>query len=263
MTHYFIDSHCHFDFQAFEKDRELLWEAMLQQDLRQIIVPGVRADAFASQVQLCEQHGWAYALGLHPYFLDDYQEQDFQELERFIQESSPIAMGEIGLDYMLNGPSKELQESVFSRQVVMAKEYSLPLILHARKSHDQLVAILKREQFQYGGIVHAFSGSLQQAKNYLQLGFKLGFGGALTYDRAVRLRSLIKELPDDAWVLETDAPDMLPSFLYEEGEKRNTPLSLIKITELVAKLRKQSVEQIKQQNLDNLLSVFPNLQAAT
>ena len=209
------DSHCHLDFSDFDPIRKTLLEQCWAQGLRAIVIPGVEADHWSRVLQLCQlSEGVAEtprllpALGLHPCFIDRHQVEHLTMLEQQLRHDSVVALGEIGLDLWQPEPDINAQLSWLEPQLDLAQQFKLPVLLHARRCHDQLAALLRKRGFSQGGIVHAFSGSRQQAERYLELGFKLGVGGAITYPRATKLKQTAQALGVEHWVLETDAPDM-------------------------------------------------------
>tara|TARA_R110002167_G_scaffold1878_5_gene9282 strand:- start:6180 stop:6974 length:795 start_codon:yes stop_codon:yes gene_type:complete len=207
------DTHCHLDFSEFDACREQLLRRCVALNIRAILVPGVVAAHWPRLLQLCRTGTLPElllrpALGLHPCFMDQHDAHHLAQLERLLCQHKVAAVGEIGLDFWLPDADREAQIELFTQQLELAKKFRLPVLLHARKSHDQIVQLLGSSKFDCGGIVHAFSGSLQQAEQYLRLGFKLGVGGAVTYPRAKRLQRIVQQLGAGHWVLETDAPDM-------------------------------------------------------
>lgn len=230
-----IDSHCHLDFPAFDADREVLLDACAAVGLTAIVVPGVSYAGWPGLTRICAGRPWLYpALGLHPWFLDQHRDEHLSALAAWADRVRPVAIGEIGLDFYDAGADRERQLELFRAQLALAREASLPVILHVRKAHDQVLQQLRRVRMPAGGVAHAFAGSLQQARQYLELGFMLGFGGAVTHERAVRLREVLRALPAEALLLETDAPDMAPA--GHRGE-RNTPLNLPEILRVIAQVR--------------------------
>ena len=212
-----IDTHCHFDFAVFAKTRQQQWQLAQALGVKRLLIPGVSQQQGRSLAQLCENNPWLYAQGLHPYFLAEHSTEALCWLEQQLQQDPKVvAVGEIGLDSVLadSNPDASLmqQHHYFSAQVALAKQYKKPIILHIRGQHDQAASYLASQQITQGGIVHAFSGSEQQGKRWLDLGFKLGIGGAMTHPRAHKLRRTIAALPSDAWLLETDSPDMRSAF---------------------------------------------------
>jgi TatD DNase family protein len=169
-----------------------------------------------------------------------------------LQTEKPLAVGEIGLDFFLTELDRNRQQSIFEAQLQLAQAAQLPVLLHVRKAHDQVLATLRRIRVK-GGIAHAFNGSLQQAQHYLELGFKLGFGGTLTYDRSSKIRQLAQELPVEAIVLETDAPDMVVA--QHRGE-RNSPEYLTHVLSALAELRQMDAMTLAQQTTTNACEVL-------
>ena len=215
-----IDTHCHLDVADFDADRQAVLARARAGGVAGIVVPGVLARDWERLWQLCATEPDLYpALGLHPVYLDQHREADLQILEALLDSHRPVAVGEIGLDYFVADPDRARQQALFEAQLELARAARLPVILHVRKAHDRVLSTLKRIRV-CGGTSHAFNGSLQQAAQYIDLGFKLGFGGMLTYPRSSKLRALARELPVESIVLETDAPDM--AVARHHGE-RNSP----------------------------------------
>lgn len=251
----YIDSHCHLDFSVFDETRESLMKSCESLGVSQFVVPGVKADSWQRLADLAKGFPqWYCAFGLHPYFMQAHSMDDLPLLQRVIESDNPLAVGEIGLDFYHGDEDKKRQTEFLEAQLDMAKQADLPVILHSRKSHDVLAKILRQKQMPNAGVIHAFSGSWQQAKAFLDMGYKLGLGGAVTWERAKKLAAVVKQLPDDGFVLETDSPDMVPSFV--QGEV-NTPLNIPKIADYVAKIRGQSLEQVSDNAYQNTLAAFP------
>jgi len=248
-----IDSHCHLDFSVFDDCRDFLIEQCHEKGIKQFIVPGVTADTWARLRKTSDKFPSIHpAYGLHPYFLKEHVPAHVEQLKNFLQYNPSVAVGEIGLDYYIENPNKKLQNKLFSAQLDVAHELNLPIILHVRKAHDDVLLHLKKAKVR-GGAVHAFNGSYQQATRYIDLGFKLGFGGALTYDRAKHLRELITQLPLNAILLETDSPDMAPA---EFTGQYNTPLTVLKVLEVMSHIRSESMTAIGVQCSRNTRSLF-------
>lgn len=229
-----IDTHCHIDVEDFDPDRNEILARCRQQGIARIVVPAVLASSWQSLLDLCRRESGLFpALGLHPVYLTQHSDTDIASLAAWVEREKPVAVGEIGLDYYVEALDRERQQHLFESQLQVARDADLPIILHVRKAHDQVLATLKRYKVR-GGIAHAFNGSLQQAQQYIDLGFKLGFGGMLTYERSNKLRRLAKELPLDEIVLETDAPDM--TVAAHRGE-RNSPEYLPDCLQSLAEVR--------------------------
>jgi len=254
-----IDSHCHLDFDAFPNVAEIFKQLTLE-GCERVLVPAISAEFFQRLINLKDANPkiMDFALGLHPYFLSDHKQQHLDKLNDWVGIHKPNAIGEIGLDYMLNEDSFDLQKHYFQAQIEIAQEHNLPVIIHCRKAHDLLFKILKDMRFKQGGFIHGFSGSQQQAKRYLDGGFALGLGGALTHDRAKSMHKLVAYLPDDGYVLETDSPDMAPAFA--QGAV-NTPLNVPRIAQNIASLRNESIDTIFSQSTSTYYRTLSKIDA--
>jgi TatD DNase family protein len=257
-----IDTHCHLDAAEFDADRESVIQDALNNNIQIMVVPAVHRSNFATVTKLAQTHDCcAHALGIHPMYVEKSQTEDLaflaQEVANQMQsDHPPIAIGEIGLDYFIADYDKALQEHYFLEQLKIAKQYDLPVILHVRRSIDDILKHLRKHKVR-GGIAHAFNGSRQQADAFIDLGFKLGFGGAMTYTRALKIRELVSTLPLEAIVLETDAPDIPPEWL--KNDKRNSPDQLLNISQLIASLRHIKHSQVTEITTNNALEILPNL----
>lgn len=236
-----IDSHCHIDLPAFAEDRADVIARSRAAGICGLVVPAVAASGWQALWQLAVRTTGLYpAFGLHPVFLAQHRDDDVSSLETWLEGHRPVAVGEIGLDYHVTGLDRQRQQQLFEAQLEIARTAGLPVILHVRKAHDEVIGTLRRIHID-GGIVHAFNGSLQQAQQYRELGFVFGFGGMLTYERSRKLRALARELPLDAIVLETDAPDM--TVAAHRGE-RNSPEYLPHCLHALAEVRDMAVEEV-------------------
>lgn len=248
-----FDSHCHLDVSAFDDDRMAVLQRAKSVGVSKLLVPAIEYESWDSLISFCRSHTGLYpALGLHPVFISKHAQAHIDALGEAVEQHQPTAIGEIGLDFYADKNNKRQQISLFEQQLEVAQQYRLPVILHVRKAHDQILKLLKKYQ-PVGGICHAFNGSLQQAEQYIALNFKLGFGGMLTYERSSKLRKLAQTLPLEAMVLETDAPDM-PGAAHQY--QRNSPEYLPEVLSTLAKLRKQSEDEIRDQTYRNTLEVL-------
>ena len=286
MSMRWIDSHCHLDAPEFDLDRTAVLQKAQAQGVAWCVMPAVQAKDFLPLQKLAQELQQPYALGIHPLFVPQAQEQDLAFLAQCIESALAqdvtgqrvdprlVALGEIGLDFFV--PSlcepamREKQEFFYHAQLKMAQKFKLPVIVHVRKSADELLKGLRRFAVQ-GGIAHAFNGSFQQANTFIEMGFALGFGGALTFERALQLRRLATELPLSALVLETDAPDIPPHWIYKTqserqssqaltSQARNEPAQLPRIGAALATLRGVSTSDIAHATLVNAQRVLPQLQ---
>ena len=258
-----IDTHCHLDASEFDVDRDAVAESAKQAGVRMIIVPAVASESFQAVIKLSSQQPHVcYALGLHPMYVDNAQPSDLVLLKKLMTQqlalpnNKLLAVGEIGLDFFVTQQNRETQEYFFTEQLKIAKEFNLPVILHVRRAVDDVLKYLRKYKVT-NGIAHAFNGSPQQAEAFIQLGFKLGFGGAMTYPRALKIRELAKNLPLESIVLETDAPDIAPEWVGNKN--RNSPIELIKIAQVLADLRGIEFTQIIETTGKNVLQVLPKI----
>jgi TatD DNase family protein len=258
----FIDTHCHLDASEFDIDRASVISEATSNNVQIMVVPAVHQSNFKTVSQIAIDYpNCVHALGIHPMYVNQSSEDDIQVLEKMIEaqlntDHPPVAVGEIGLDFFVEGFDKTKQTFFFIEQLKLAKKFELPVILHVRKSIDEILKHL-RQQKVVGGIAHAFNGSLQQAEQFIALGFKLGFGGALTYSRASKIRDLVSTLPLEAIVLETDAPDIPPSWL--EKHEKNTPKNVVKIAEEIALLRRIPCAQVTEITTKNAKQILPKM----
>ena len=256
-----IDSHCHLDFDCFDADREQVLKCCTELGIERILIPGTEPSRFDKLLLLQQQYSNSnlypaldIAFGLHPYFLSENSDKELEALEHALikHREKLVAVGEIGLDYgLIEGliqrdlddsrkVDKATQQKVFIAQLELAKQYELPVILHHRKSHNDLIRFIKQTGFEFGGVIHAFSGSLQIAQQYIDMGFKLGVGGTITYPRAQKTRETIAQIPLEHLLLETDAPDMP---IYGRQGARNSPEYLGEIADSLAELKRTSLKK--------------------
>ncbi|MBI3773537.1 MAG: TatD family hydrolase [Gammaproteobacteria bacterium] len=248
-----FDSHCHIDVTEFDADRDAVLQRSRAAGVTRMLVPAVTAITWQSLLDLCRREPDLYpALGLHPIYLDDHRPEHITTLKSLLTQQRPVAVGEIGLDYFVQTLDRQRQQELFEAQLKLAAEFELPVILHVRKSHDTVLATLRRIKVP-GGIVHAFNGSLPQADQYQALGFKFGFGGTLTYERSTTIRQLARDLPLESIVLETDAPDM--AVAAHRGE-RNSPEYLPDCLAALAAVRRENQEVIARETTGNACQVL-------
>lgn len=266
-----IDTHCHLDAPEFDADRDAAWRRAREAGVTLGVLPAVTAAHFDALRALAHALGWAYALGVHPLYVDRAADDDLERLRdalhRHRDDPRLVAVGEIGLDWFVRGHDRARQERFYLAQLKLARDAGLPVIVHVRRSADGLLAGLRRIEVA-GGIAHAFNGSAQQAASFVSRGFRLGFGGAMTFERARRIRELAATLPEHAPVLETDAPDIPPQWLYRSAEQRargdvarNEPSELPRIARTLAGLRGWSIEQTATITSANARAALPRLGA--
>ncbi len=251
-----IDTHCHLDAAEFDLDRDVVHAAALAAGVERIVVPSVAVDRFnCVKTTVAGYSGCVAAYGIHPLFVTQAKESDLTVLHDWLLREKPVAVGEIGLDFYVPDQDPLRQEFFFVEQLKLAREFNLPVLLHVRRSVDAILKQLRRIKVP-GGIAHAFNGSRQQADEFIKLGFKLGFGGSLTYNGSTRIRQLAASLPLESIVLETDAPDMAPAWL---AGRRNAPAELIRIAAVLAELRELSPERIAEQTTLNTRAIVPKI----
>jgi TatD DNase family protein len=238
-----IDTHCHLNHSLLAADLEGVLVRSRNAGVTDFVIPAYNYEGWHDILLICRERTYLHpALGLHPFYPAGGKE--ILMLRKLCETEDVVAVGEIGLDFQYGDENFQEQQILFRKQLDIAEELHLPVLLHVRKAHDQVQALLRQSHFTRGGIVHAFNGSRQQADIYLRLGFALGYGGMLTRERAKRIRRLGAELPLEAIVLETDAPDMVPA--GKEGFP-NSPEYLPEILDALSSLRKEPVEEIAQQ----------------
>ena len=253
-----IDSHTHLDFPDFDADRTQLLARSRASGVEQMVVLGVYQHNWQRLWDLVQTDSQLYAaFGLHPVYLNEHRPEHVLELGQWLSRLAGhpqlCAVGEIGLDYFLPELDREGQQQLFEAQLQLAADFQLPALLHVRRSHAQVIATLKRFRLQRGGIIHAFAGSREEAREYLKLGFKLGLGGAATWPQALRLRKVIVDLPLDAIVLETDSPDMAPAMYPNQ---RNSPEHLPDICQALAEVKGISPERLAETSTANARELF-------
>ncbi|MEY5029190.1 MAG: putative deoxyribonuclease YjjV [Pseudomonadota bacterium] len=269
-----IDTHCHLDAPEFDADRDAVRERARDAGVDLCVLPAVQRADWPRVQALAALHGDAYALGIHPLYVPQAQDDDLQALDHALAQAQGdprlVAVGEIGLDFFVpelcTPAMRERQWQFYLAQLQLAQKHGLPVILHVRRSADLLLKGLRQVRVS-GGIAHAFNGSAQQAKQFVEQGFALGFGGAMTYERATALRELARTLPADALVLETDAPDIPPHWLYQTAQARangaaqgrNTPAELPRIAQVLADVRGQALAELQVQTTLNACRVLPRL----
>lgn len=269
-----IDTHCHLDAPEFDADREAVRQAAWAAGVKLCVLPAVQRRDWPGVRALAAAHGDAYALGIHPLYVPQAADQDLLALDEALGacrgDPRLVAVGEIGLDFFVPAlctpEMRERQWQFYIAQLRLARRHGLPVILHVRRSADALVKGLRQIGVS-GGIAHAFNGSLQQAQAFIALGFGLGFGGAITFERATALRALLQQLPLQSMVVETDAPDIPPQWLYRTAadrsqgmpQGRNLPAELPRIGHEMARLRDLPVTEIQRLTVANAQRVLPGL----
>ena len=260
-----LDTHCHLDAPEFLSDIESIVERAKHAGVAGILLPAVRAQDFEAVQEITHRFKYeipylVYTLGIHPLYTDRASESDLKTLETAVvsAKNDPhfVGIGEIGLDYFVAELDPHRQAFFFHAQLDLAEQHQLPVILHVRRSQDMILKALRQRTIS-GGIAHAFNGSFQQAQQFIDLGFKLGFGGAATYERALQIRRLIQELPIDAIVTETDSPDIPPAWLRSEQGRRNEPAFLPRIAQVLAEIRGVQPNSLSEAVIHNVSQALP------
>jgi TatD DNase family protein len=267
-----IDTHCHLDAAEFDADRDAVVARARAAGVARIVLPAVEVGNFGAVHALAHAHGLHYALGIHPLAVDRAADADLERLRAALDEHRDdpalVGVGEIGLDHFVPGLDRARQQRFYIEQLKLARDFALPVLLHVRRAVDAVLAGLRRIEGVPGGIAHAFNGSLQQAETFVALGCRLGFGGAMTFERALRIREVARAIGDDAPVLETDAPDIAPQWLYRSARQRaagatmrNEPAELPRIAATLAALRGWSLDDTAALTAANARAVLPRLAA--
>ena len=260
-----LDTHCHLDAPEFLTDLGQIIENAHAAGIRGILLPAVQANDFVAVKELVHTYKdsipyLVYTLGIHPLYTDRAKEEDLKTLDQAVTEALDdphfVGIGEIGLDYFVPDLDPHRQAFFFDAQLDLAQKKNLPVILHVRRSQDMILKALRQRSLS-GGIAHAFNGSYQQAQQFIDLGFKLGFGGAATYERALQIRRLLKELPLEAIVTETDSPDIPPAWLKDEPVRRNEPAYLPRIAQVLAEIREMDAEELARAVIHNAGAALP------
>ncbi len=258
-----IDSHCHLDFAAFDGDREALWRACRNQGIARLLIPGTEPGQWARAKGIAQAlPGVSFAVGLHPWwiapwlagraFTSELGDSLVAQVRSFLQQPACVALGETGLDLLLDQPLG-LQQQLLEVQLGLAQQLAKPVIFHCVRAHSQLQVLLKHWALPAGGVVHGFNGSYELAKHYWDRGIYLGIGGSISYARAAKTRAAVKRLPLEAMVLETDAPDM--PLAGSQGQ-RNSPLQLLEVARQLAQLRSEPLELIAARTSANAQALF-------
>ena len=250
-----VDTHCHLDMSAYEADFEAVLARASAARVTRIISVGIDLESSRRAIKLAEQHQGIYAtVGVHPHNVAELSEDDYAELQGLCRHAKVVAYGEIGLDYVKNYAPIALQKEHFGRQVAVAKELQLPLVVHDREAHDDIMEILEAVgSFPAGGVMHCFSGDAAFARRVLALGFHISIPGVVTFAKAEMLHEAVREIPLSALVLETDGPFLAP---VPKRGKRNEPQLMLFTAQKVAELKGVSLEEVARQTTTNAVRLF-------
>jgi TatD DNase family protein len=251
--HTLVDTHCHLDVEEFDADRDAVIARARAAGVTRQIVPAIEASTWPGLRDACaKDDGLFPAYGLHPLLIASHREQHLRALREWIERERPVAIGECGLDYWVEGLDPEAQMLYFEGQLALAREYDLPVVVHARRAVDAVMAAIKRIG-KLRGVIHSYAGSEEQARQLADLGFLVGIGGPVTYDRANRVRRVAATIPLETLLLETDAPDQPDS--THRGE-RNEPARIVNVLETIAELRGVDPEVIASATTRNAERLF-------
>ncbi len=264
MTLQLIDSHCHLDDDRYDGNRDAVVTRARENGVAQIILPATTAERWQKVKEVAARYDGVYpAYGLHPMFMSQHKRQHLHELESWINREKPIALGECGLDFFESRDSEAWQLEIFEAQVKLAAKYQLPLIVHVRKAMDQVISLLRKAGLECGGVIHSFAGSLQQAEQLSDLGFKLGIAATVDFERAKKLRNVVAEIDGAALLLESDAPDQ-PG-VNHRGDL-NEPAFIVEHFQTMAQLRgisEKRLSEILNSNTRELFSRIEDYQGRT
>ena len=236
-----IDSHCHLDDDRFDDCREQVITRAAQAGVTRMVIPATTANRWDKVKQVCAEHEGLYpAYGLHPMFIEQHHVSHLRELDEWLEREQPIAVGECGVDFFHSKVDEKWQRQLFLEQLQLANSYHLPLIVHVRKAMDEVISLL-RKHARYGGVVHSFAGSQQQALQLHDLGFKLGIAATVGFERARKLRAVVAAMPGEALLLESDAPDQPGA--GHRGQL-NQPAYILEHLQTMAELRECAVADL-------------------
>jgi TatD DNase family protein len=252
-----IDSHAHLDFDDFDHDRKQLFAEMKRQGISSAIIPGVSSRHWSKQLTVAAEFDCYYALGIHPWFCPDDINSELaalaQLIERHRRDNKLVAVGECGLDKRHNQSVFSTQVALLERQLQLAINHQLPVILHSVRAHNELLGLLKRYPNARGGVIHGFYGGPELAKAYIALGYKLGVGGLIMDPKAKKLRETVAQLAADSFLIETDSPNMTP---INALNSRNSPLNIPSFVSEIAFLQNKSTVSILEQLDRNVVQLF-------
>lgn len=248
-----VDSHCHLDAPEFDADRRTVIARARAAGVTRQVVPAVSAASWPGLREACRlDHGLHAAYGLHPMYLAEHRREHIAQLRDWLEHERPVAVGECGLDFFIEGLDPALQAHYFEAQLRLARDFELPVIVHARKAVDAVLATIRRFA-PLRGVVHSYSGSIEQANRLNAQGFMIGLGGPVTYERAHRLRRVARELPLDWLLLETDAPDQPDADIRGQ---RNEPARLPRVLQTIADLRGLTTAELARATTTNAERLF-------
>ena len=249
-----FDTHAHYDDKQFKEDRNQLMEQMQENGIGTIVNVSATVDSWADTIQLTEEYDIVYgAIGVHPDEVGNLTDAKFEEMKTFLENEKIVAVGEIGLDYYWDTNAHEIQEKWFIKQLELAKSKDLPVNIHSRDAAKDTMRIMKQYGNSLSGIIHCYSYSREVAREYVKMGYYLGIGGVITFQNAKKLKEVVKEIPLEHLVLETDCPYLAPT---PNRGKRNTSLNLKYVAEEIANIKNISLEEVIEQTKQNARKVY-------
>ena len=248
-----IDSHCHLDFESFDKDRSEVIQRALDKNIQNIIIPGTKKVYWDRIKQLCQQYQQLHACyGLHPYWANEHEQHDIDELDQYIETSRPVAIGECGLDFRPQHAARETQLFFFEAQLDIAESKQLPVVIHSVKATESVIQTIKKFK-NLKGMIHSYSGSIEQAEQLIDLNFYISVGASVTYENAKKIKQVVKDIPLTSLLLETDSPDQ-PDLKH--FKQRNEPAYLVNTFQSVTELREEPADMIARQTTTNAKNLF-------
>lgn len=253
-----FDTHAHYDDEAFNEDRDVILSDLHLQGIEKIINIGATLESTGATVELMQKYPFIYgAVGVHPEGVTEMTDESMDWLKELCRYNKTVAVGEIGLDYYWDEPEREIQKYWFRRQLQLAKEEKLPVVIHSRDAAKDTIDIMKEEHSeQTGGVIHCYSYSKETAKIFLDMGFVFGIGGVITFKNAKKLKEAVEYIPMDAILLETDCPYLAPE---PYRGKRNNSMYLSHVVAKIAEIKGISTDKVEQITMENAIRVFPKL----
>lgn len=253
-----FDTHAHYDDEAFNEDRDVILSDLQLQGIEKIINIGATIESTGATVELMQKYPFIYgAVGVHPEGVTEMTDESMDWLKELCRYNKTVAVGEIGLDYYWDEPEREIQKYWFRRQLQLAKEEKLPVVIHSRDAAKDTIDIMKEEHSeQTGGVIHCYSYSKETARIFLDMGFVFGIGGVITFKNAKKLKEAVEYIPMDAILLETDCPYLAPE---PYRGKRNNSMYLSHVVAKIAEIKGISTDKVEQITMENAIRVFPKL----
>ena len=253
LSAHLIDSHCHLDFEAFDNDRSEVLQRAKDNNISDIVIPGTEKIYWHRINSLCKEYPQLHACyGLHPYWINNHNKQDIEKLKNYIDNNRPLALGECGLDFRPQQADKKIQLYFFEAQLDLAESCQLPVVIHSVNATEEVIKAIKKFK-KLNGMVHSYSGSLEQARQLMDLNFYISISGSVTYDNAKKLRKVASSIPLTSLLIETDAPDQPDQ---KNSAKRNEPAYMINTVKAISELREEATDMVAEQTTINAKKLF-------